>query len=58
MPTGRRPRWPCLPPRRAFAEGGYEVDWAREAGLSASLEATVRARIVRAAGMAVVEEAA
>jgi neutral/alkaline ceramidase-like enzyme len=37
-----------LPPRRAFAEGGYEVDWARATGLPPSLEATLVERVLDA----------
>ena len=37
-----------LPPRSAYADGGYEVDWARAAGLSEALQDDVRQAIVDA----------
>lgn len=37
-----------LPPRHAFAEGGYEVGWAHASGLPASLEAALVERVAGA----------
>jgi hypothetical protein len=41
-----------LPPRHAFADGGYEVEWAQANGIPETLQDDVRARVVEALELA------
>jgi neutral/alkaline ceramidase-like enzyme len=38
-----------LPPREAYADGGYEIDWARAVGLAPSLQDDIRSAVLACA---------